>query len=145
MIYQLNHLNKNLDTYFEIYDNIISSYNIKKRNYFLLQNVNNIKKYNSNFIGHITEIIKDDNLKSQFQSILILQSKIDFKKFRSKNQILQTENKINEIVNISDNNNSNKNNDNIENNPLDDNYENFNKIKLKNYNHLVLKMKLRRY
>ena len=135
LIYQLNHLNKNLDTYFEIYDNIISSYNIKKKNYFLLQNVNNIKKYNRNFIGQITEIIKDNNLKTQFQSILDLQSKIDFKKFRSKNQIFKTENKINEIVNISDNTNNNnsnnnnehnENNDNIQYNPIDDNYENFN-------------------
>ena len=31
MIYQLNTFNKNLDTYFEIYDNIISSFNNDKK------------------------------------------------------------------------------------------------------------------
>ena len=135
MIYQLNHLNKNLDTYFEVYDNIISSYDIKKRNNFILQNINNMKKYNNNFLGHITEIIKDNNLKSQFTNILDLQSKIEFKRFKSKNQILQTENKINEISNLSNNsNNSSKsinNNDNIENNTLDDDYKNFNVNQIK--------------
>lgn len=94
-----------------------------------------MKKYNNNFLGHITEIIKDNNLKSQFTNILDLQSKIEFKRFKSKNQILQTENKFNEISNLSNNsNNSSKsinNNDNIENNTLDDDYKNFNVNQIK--------------
>ena len=68
-----------MDNYFEIYNNIISNFDIRKRNYSFIQNVNNMKKYNDNFIGNITEIIKDNNLKSQFTSIISLQTKIEFK------------------------------------------------------------------
>lgn len=34
MIYRLNHLNKNLDVYFEIYDTIMSNFDIKKRAFY---------------------------------------------------------------------------------------------------------------
>ena len=124
MIYQLNHLNKNLDIYFEIYDNIVSNYDIKKRNNYVIENINNMKKYNDNFLGHITEILKDDNLKTQFVNIISLQTKIDFKKVK-KNQIAEPEitNNENEILEDDDN----EENNNIEQNiPLDDTYENFN-------------------
>ena len=107
MVYQLNNLNKNLDTYFEIYDNIISSYDIKKRNYFILQNINNMKKFNSNFLVNITEMLKDNNPKSLFTNIVSLQSQIDFKKFKKNNQIVQTETKTNENTNTSNNNSIN--------------------------------------
>ena len=78
MINQLNNLNKNLDTYFEIYNNIISNFDINKKNNEQIQNICNTKKFNTNFMRLITEIINDNNLKSQFTSIINLQSKIDF-------------------------------------------------------------------
>ena len=125
MIYQLNNLNKNLDTYFDIYDNIVTNTDIKKRNFCLLKTVNNIKKYNSNFIGNITEIIKDDNMKSQFTDIISLQSKIDFNRFTKKNQ--PREIRIDEEEKNTNNNSENDNNI----RSISDKYENFNINKMK--------------
>lgn len=132
MLKKLNSLNKNLDAYFEIYNNIISQFDMAQKNYCLIQNVNNIRKYNDNFIIMMTEIIKNDNLKSQFTSIVTLHSKIEFKKKenniiirnKQKNESKSNDNKIsNEIIqkDISDNNYTSK-----KYNSLDDKYENFN-------------------
>ena len=51
MINQLNQLNKNLNSYFEIYNDIISNFDITKRNYSVIQNINTVKKFNDNFLG----------------------------------------------------------------------------------------------
>ena len=104
MIYQLNNFNKNLDTYFDIYDTV-SNFDINKRNYYLLENVNNMKKYNNNFMGNVTEITNDDNLKVQFTNIVGLQSKIDFKKLKKKFVIEQTEDKKENSNDVIDNQN----------------------------------------
>ena len=125
MIYQLNHLNKNLDNYFELYYNIVSNYDIKKRNYCLIQNINNTKIYTNNFLLNITEIIKNDNLKLQFTNIISLQTKLDFKRLKKNKQIKEQANK-NEIM---INNPGSENNE--INNHLVDKYENFNINKMK--------------
>ena len=137
MINHLNQLNKNLNNYFEIYNDIISNFDINKKNYSNIENINKLKKYNDNFIGHITEIIKDNNMKSQFTNIISLQSKIEFKNLKNDN--LQNEEnekpKINMENNIIENNNIENNM--LKYNPLDDTYENFdiNNIKeLQSYN-----------
>ena len=122
MIYQLNQLNKSLDAYFEIFYNIISNYDIKKRNYYIIQNINNTKKFNDNFLLNITEIIKNNNLKSQFTNIISLQSKIDFIRLKKNKQI---EERVGQNETIIDNNNSGNDNRGVD-NPLDDKYENFN-------------------
>ena len=121
MIYQLNNLNKNLDTYFDIYDSIISNFDIKKSNYYIIENVNGMKKYNNNFLGHITEIIKDNNLKSQFTNIISLQTKIDFKRIKQNKELQKKDN--NSFNDIIDNKEKS--------NPLGDEYENFNINKMK--------------
>ena len=127
MINQLNQLNKNLNIYFEIYNNIITNFDNSKRNYSLIQNINTMQNYNNNFIGQLTEIIKDNNLKSQFTNIISLQTKIEFKKRKNK----KTEGKENSEGKTNKNQNENivinNKDDNIEKyNQLDDKYENFN-------------------
>lgn len=114
-----------MNNYFEIFNDIISNFDITKKNYSTIQNVNTIKKYNDNFLGYISEIIKDNNMKSQFTNIISLQTKIDFKNLKNNNlQIEENEKqKITEENNIIEN-------DNIENNieqynPADDTYDNF--------------------
>ena len=137
MINKLNNLNKNLDAYFEIYNHIISQFDITKQNYCLIQNVNNIRMYNDNFIVMMTEIIKDNNLKSQFTSIVKLYTKIDFQK---KENIIEIGNKqkiesksnnniiSNEIIqkDVEDNYYKFK-----KYNPMDVKYENFNLNQIK--------------
>ena len=80
MINQFNNLNRNLDTYFEIDNNIISNFDKKKRNYSTIQNVNIMKKHSDNFIVNLSEIIKNDNSLLQFGDIMNLQVKMDFDK-----------------------------------------------------------------
>ena len=129
MQYQLNKLNKNLDIYFDIYNNIISTFNKEKKNYFLINNVNNMNKYNNNFLRYISETTKDNNLKSQFTSIINLQTKIEFKKsFKNiEKEIIETN--IIEENNVTDNN---INDNNIQKNlNLENNYNNINITKLK--------------
>ena len=136
MIYQLNNLNKNLDIYFEIYDNILSSFSNEKINYNILQNINTMKKFNNNYLGNLSEIIKDNNTKSQFNNIIKLQTKIDFKN----DQIIQINENINNNETIKDNNySSNDNNVKNLNNILDDKYENFNINKIKELNSFTTK------
>ena len=133
MINRLNQLNKNLNNYFEIFNDIISNFDTTKKNYSTIQNVNTIKKYNDNFLGYISEIIKDNNIKSQFTNIISLQSKIDLKNLKNNNLQIE-ENEIHEIKvenNIIENYNIEKYN------PADDTYENFdiNNIKeIQSYN-----------
>ena len=117
MINQLNQLNKNLNVYFEIYNNIISYFDSSKRNYSLIQNINTMKNYNTNFIGQLTEIIKDNNLKSQFTKIINLQMAIEFKKLKNNNKYVKKENSE-EKTNKNENQNKN-----IDINNKDDNFE----------------------
>jgi len=117
MINHLNKLNKNLDTYFEIYNNLISNFNKDKINYSLIQNIKNIKTYNNNFIGNITEIINDNNLKSQFVSIINMQLKMEFKK--------NSDNKENDEKNKTENNCKDIYKNEYNYTPENDSYENF--------------------
>ena len=131
MIYKLNTLNKYLDNYFKIYDDIISNFNNVQINYFTIQNINTMRKYNTNFLRYITEIINDDNYKTQFYNIIDIEDKMKFKQ-----NIINVENKTN---NINDENNNDikddeKIIDNVLNqryNPSDDKYENFELKKIK--------------
>ena len=111
MINQLNNLNKNMDNYFEIDHNIISNFDKKKRNYSILQNINNMKKYNDNFMGNITEIIKNDNLKIQFNSVVNIQVKMDFEKKEKIEKIEKTDNNENNENDIQKNTLDNKHED----------------------------------
>ena len=126
MIYKLNNLNKYLDNYFKIYDDIISNFDNEKNNYLSIQNISAIRKHNTEFLRYITEITNDNNFKTQFHNIIDIEDKMKFKQNK-----INLQNKINE-VDIRTTNND-KNDDKIQRyNPLDDKYENFelNKIKI---------------
>ena len=49
-----------MDIYFKINKNIIDNYDINKRNYIQLLNLNNIKNNNNNLIKELNKIINDD-------------------------------------------------------------------------------------
>jgi len=101
MINILNKFHKNLDTYFEIFDNIISNFDTKKRNYSFIQSFNNIREYNNNFFGKITEINQNNNLKSQFIGVINLEKKMDFKELKTKNQIIKKQ-QIEENIDVNE-------------------------------------------
>ena len=141
MIYQLNTFNKNLNTYFEIYDNIISSFYNNKKNYKILRNIKYMKLYNNNFLGNLTEIIKDNNLKTQFINIINIKTKIGFKRIKQNEQNNKSTENITKNENIKDTKDStltDDNNNKILNN-LDDKYENFSINKMEDLNRFVAK------
>ena len=150
MIDQLNNLNQNLNKYFDIYSNLITNFDSKKTNNYQIQSINNMKKFNDNFLGNLSEIIKDKNLKCQFMNIISLQSKIQFIKLKKHIELIRKNDAVsniqkNEIKDennniINDNNNDNNidnNEDNNEDNniqdynPLNDKYEKFNLSQMK--------------
>ena len=147
VIDQLNKLNTNLDEYYEIYNNLITNYNSDQINYFLVKNIKNMKAYNDNFLGNLSEILQDTNLKSQFKSIINLYTKFEFKKIKhilEDNNTIEVNSNDNEIRQENNTNNVNINEDNEiiemneinENNPendeeIKDEYDNFSIEKMK--------------
>ena len=113
MIDQLNKLNTNLDKYYEIYNDISSNYNQDKMNYYLEKNLITMKTYNDNFLGNISEILIDNNLKSKFRSIINLYSKFEFKKMNNLTEI-NKKNKEDNAYNINEINEENNSNINLE-------------------------------
>ena len=99
----------NINNYYNIYDNII----------------NDLKKYNSNFMGNITEINKEENIKFKFIELINL-----YKKMSLGNNEEEEEKDENEII---ENNEDNEDDEDEENyiknikrfNPLDNKYESF--------------------
>ena len=91
IVTKLNLLNDSLDNYFEIYSNMVKNFDMRKRNYSSLQNINDIKQYNNFFMQKITEIINDNNIKTKFNELLDLFNQMSFNE-EKKNE----ENKINE-------------------------------------------------
>ena len=89
LIEQLNLLNNDLDKYFGIYYDLTSCFEQNESNKYILQNIINMKKYNDNFLGNLSEIIQDKSIKSQFYSIINLCSKMEFKKINKKIEINQ--------------------------------------------------------
>ena len=72
IITKLNYVIENLDTYYKINNDIINNYNNKNRNYFILQNINNINLYINNFIENLKNIIKNKNIEEEIINTIIL-------------------------------------------------------------------------
>ena len=66
----------NSDIYFRIYQDIINSYENKKRNYSLLQNIRDMNKYNNDFIKDMSNILEQNNISDKFNEMIILYNKI---------------------------------------------------------------------
>ena len=140
---KLSQLNESLDSYYEIYNNMIINFDVRKRNYSSLQNINDIKLYNKSFMQKITEIINDNNIKTKFNDLLDLFNKMSFNEETINEGNKKCENEESEEENKKDKKETNTgdNDDTIEDknyydniqryNPSDDKYENFqiNKVK----------------
>ena len=66
-----------IDSYYNIYNEIISGYEIQKRNYQILHNINYINKFNNNFINKLNIIINDNNIYSKFENLIYIYNKIN--------------------------------------------------------------------
>ena len=84
IIEKLNYVIENLNHYYEIYNNIINSFDKDKLNYLYIQNIKDLKDYNIHFIQNITEITKDQNLKTKFKDLYQIYEKMIIKEKVSK-------------------------------------------------------------
>ena len=70
---------QNIDDYLNIYNNIINNFNVRNKNYYILQNINYIKEYNNTFINNINDIINDKNIINSLKNIFEMYEKIKYK------------------------------------------------------------------
>ena len=110
----------NIDEYFNIYEDIMNCYFNKKRNYFLLQNINDMIKYKINIIQDINNIINENNISNKFNNIIEMHNKINLnqninidsinlkynKKENEKNNNLKAEIKEENYISNKENNNT---------------------------------------
>ena len=109
IISKLERLTEYLDKYFKINNDIINNFDIKKKNYSIMQNIIFLKKYNTNFILKINNIINNNNIRIKFNNLMEFYNKMvleDISKIEEKKE--EIENKVKKY------------------NPSDDKYENFN-------------------
>jgi len=109
IISKLERLTEYLDKYFKINNDIINNFDIKKKNYSIMQNIKFLNKYNTNFILKINNIINDNNIRIKFNNLMEFYNKMvlgDISKIEEKKE--ENENKVKKY------------------NPSDDKYENFN-------------------
>ena len=64
LINRLNKVKENIDIFYKIYDGIINNYEIKNRNYEILQNINDIKY--DNVLNNINRVIKESDINNKF-------------------------------------------------------------------------------
>ena len=77
IIKQLNTVKNNLGIYLDISDNITSNYDPKYRNYFLLNNINEIKKNNHIIMDEINKIIYEKDLITGINDIMKIHKKMN--------------------------------------------------------------------
>ena len=77
IINKLNNLINSIDNYFSIYQDILNSYNNKKRNYFLLQNIHDMIKFNKNIIEDLNKIKNEKNFNIKINDIFDIYDKMN--------------------------------------------------------------------
>ena len=108
IINKLNDLMNILDNNFKIYENIIYSYNNKKINYSILQNIEDMNKYSNFMIEDMNTIINEKNMNNKFNEIIKRYEKIILEQKEIKNE--DKSNSKNMNINYNDNDNDKGNN-----------------------------------
>ena len=91
----LNNIIKNFEIYYKIYNDMINNYVIQKRNFQILQNLNDINDYNINFIKELDIIIKEKNINYKFEKIMNIWDKINL----NEKDIIKNKEEVNDIKN----------------------------------------------
>ena len=112
IITKSNNLMKNLDIYYNIYENMINNYSKKNRNYPILQNINDINDSNKKFIEKISQIMNNENIIDKFNDIIDIYNQMinsdnaQYKKEKISDNNIKEEKKIENENNISEKNNN---------------------------------------
>ena len=135
---KLDNILENFEKYYKINDDIISSYNIKNKNYEILHNISAIN--HDQVINDINEIINENDISNKCNKIMNLYNQMDIKEIKK-----------NKEINENNNNESNNNDNNMNimiNNNIDINSESYKRLKeeyedlLSNPNNIGLKVEL---
>ena len=73
----LNTILNNIEKYYKINLNIINNFNIKRRNYEVIQNINELKDFNKKIFKDLNDIINEDNMYQKFFYVINIYSKIN--------------------------------------------------------------------
>ena len=110
IINKLTSLIENIESYYKIYNDIINNYEIKNRNYIILQNINNIINYSKNFEDNLKEIIQIKNINNKFPELMKIYNKICLKENifnKNSNSLFNTSfNNKNSNIHLLNNNNN---------------------------------------
>ena len=87
IIIKLNNIIQNVESYYNIYNDLITGYEIHKRNYQMLQNIKDMDRYNKDFIYELNNIIQENNIYSKLEKLLNLYNKMNLNKTELNNII----------------------------------------------------------
>ena len=68
----LNKILNNVEIYYKINKEMIDNYDNKKRNYYILKNINELKDKNKNIMKDINEIIKENDINKKFNYLMYI-------------------------------------------------------------------------
>ena len=120
----INDVKKSIDKYYNLCYKVINNYELKKRNYEKLENINCI--INKEILNDIKEIINENNINNKFDKILEINDK--FKNNNMTNVFKSSD------LNNSQNEDLNKKENNLELNKIDLKFEDINNINEKTIN-----------
>ena len=96
IINKLNNLKDSIDNYYNIYEDIINNnYGNKKRNFYLIQNINDMIIYNKKIIEDLNRIIKEKNIINKFNYMIDIYNKFNL----PNNKNIDSSEVDNEIIN----------------------------------------------
>ena len=103
-------------TYIKIVYNIYNNYEIKNRNFQILQNIINIKDINNNIINDINSIIIEKDIITKFAKIMKIYSQMINKEekkgeYIKKEEKIEIQNNLKDMGNINNKEKINKKND----------------------------------
>ena len=99
IINKLNDIIYTLDNYYKIFEDVVNSYGNKKRNYSLLQNINDMIQFNNKIILDINAIINEKNYINKINNIYNIYDKMNI--LNKANQIYEElKNEFNKNINL---------------------------------------------
>ena len=87
IIKKLSNLINYIEIYYKIYEDIIHNFNIRDRNYLVLQNITDMKNFNNDFYKSTDKIFNEKNIVKKFSFLIEMHNKMVFKDNFSENKI----------------------------------------------------------
>ena len=76
---KLNNVTKNLENFYNIAKNFVDNYKVENRNYYILQNLKEIRNFNTNLLIELKSICNEESFFKKFEQIMDIYNKINTK------------------------------------------------------------------